>query len=356
MGTPWEGTGAVRAHGDHRENVEQRRAGRVSVRPADPARSVSTPLSASVGSAPVAVRPLAHPAGNAAVPPLGTSGAIIGPAVERVEDGAVGGHGGISNRACGRIKEKPTNHVEREFYAELRAGEHPALDGVAPHSHTARQVTAMDGHQGAGDDSTHVYVDNLTFGMNRPTILDIKVGASTASWHELLRSMSKAAALAKKLRMKATDRLTGSASRGYRAVGSSGLTGGRLATGRRTPRIVRDFAREPGVAEAMLPQLIRVREAARASGLAFVGASVLIAVDEAPPEGRPVPSVKVGLIDFAHTFGPRSAGAKRVEKYRERFDQGMDRLIADVRAAGAAGPAQPGAGAARREPTGAGGR
>ncbi|MGW3296341.1 inositol polyphosphate kinase family protein [Streptomyces xiamenensis] len=333
----------MRTHGDHRENAERRRTGRVSVPPADPARTAIMPAPASIGSPPVAVRPLPHPAGNAAVPPPGAGCPTIGPAVERVEDGAVGGHGGISNRAGGRIKEKPTNHVEREFYAELRAGAHPALDGVAPYSHTARQVTAMDGHRGAGDDSTHVYVDNLTFGMNRPTILDLKVGASTASWHELLRSMSKAAALVKKLRMKAADRLTGSARRGYRAVGSSGLTGGRLAIGRRTPRIVRGFCREPGVPEAMLPQLIRVREAARASGLAFVGASVLIAVDEAPPAGRPVPSVKVGLIDFAHTFGPRSAGAKRVEKYRQRFDQGMDRLIADVRAAGAAGRQQPGA-------------
>ncbi len=258
-----------------------------------------------------------------------------GPAVPRAE--VAGGHGGIATRAGGRIVEKPTNAVERAFYAALRAGRHPGLLGVLPRSYTAAEVRALDGRDGAGDDTTHVYLAHLTHGMTRPRVLDIKVGSATASRRELLTSMSRARARIKKTRLTLADRITGSATRGYRVVGSTGLwRGSRLAVGRASEEMVRGLSLEPGVYETLAAQLERIRAAAAGTGLAFLAASVLIAVDEDPYAADPARTVRTTLVDFAHTFGPDTQSPGQVAKYRDRFDAGLARLIEDVRAAGEA--------------------
>ncbi|WP_433891803.1 inositol polyphosphate kinase family protein [Streptomyces sp. CA-111067] len=297
-------------------------------------------------------------AGNAAVAQLaagGWRGGSAGPqmiqrvaragapgrTVQRVAEEGTGGHGGMEMRAEGRVIGKPTNEVERNFYGDMRAGKHPALEGVAPTSYTADQVQQMDGK--AGDDSTHIYIENLTHGMAKPKLLDIKVGESTASRHELLESMSKVDAWKKKMKLKVADFVTGSASRGYRAVGGTGLKGkSRRQIGQQSGKIVDDFAEESSLSAVLVEKLEHVRAAAKSSGLAFIAASVLIAVDEEPAEGSSAASAKLNLIDFAHTFGPERLGAEQVKKYQDRFDQGMAGLIAAVKAAGAAKAPQAG--------------
>ncbi|MFE3866446.1 inositol polyphosphate kinase family protein [Streptomyces goshikiensis] len=256
----------------------------------------------------------------------------------QTEEGAEsGGHGGIANRVGGRIKEKPTNDVERRFYADMRAGEYPALEGVVPNSYTAQQVQAMDGQHGKGNDSTHVYIDNLTFSMKMPRVLDIKLGKSTASKQELFTSMSKADAWIKKMKLKAADMVTGSSDRGYRAVAGTGLKGkSRRSIGRETEQILQRISEQPSIYDVLVEKLTQAREAARNSGLAFIAASVLIAVDEQPPEESQADPVKLSLIDFAHTFGPGRMGEAQVAKYRDRFDEGIGRLIEAVQAAGEA--------------------
>ncbi|WP_190145016.1 hypothetical protein [Streptomyces glebosus] len=52
-------------------------------------------------------------------------GGTPGEVVQRAEEEATGGHGGIKDRVGGKIKEKPTNDVERDFSAGMRAGKHP---------------------------------------------------------------------------------------------------------------------------------------------------------------------------------------------------------------------------------------
>ncbi|WP_395372804.1 inositol polyphosphate kinase family protein [Streptomyces tubercidicus] len=319
---------------------------------ARPATTSARPPAADADSVPAALLALQRTAGNAAVSRLvedgrrgGASGATgreavqrgaaPGEVVQRAQEEATGGHGGITDRAGGKIKEKPTNDVERGFYADMRAGKHPALDGVVPNSYTAEQVRTMDGEKGEGDDSTHIYIDNLTFGMKTPKVLDIKVGESTASKQELLTSMSKADAWKKKMKLKAADKVTGSADRGYRAVGGTGLKGSRRAIGRESEQIVQGFSPEPSVYDALVEKLTHVRAAAGDSGLAFIAASVLIAVDERPATESPAAAAKLNLIDFAHTFGSEQLSEEQVKKYRTRFDEGMARLITDVKAAGA---------------------
>ncbi|MEU8686687.1 inositol polyphosphate kinase family protein [Streptomyces sp. NPDC048611] len=314
------------------------------------ARSAATTArpSAEAESVPATMLALQRTAGNAAVSRLveegrrggapGARGGASGEVVQRAaEEEQTGGHGGIKDRAGGRIKEKPTNDVERGFYADMRAGRHPALEDVVPQSYTAPQVEAMDGQKGGGDDSTHIYIDNLTFGMKTPKVLDIKVGESTASKQELLTSMSHADAWKKKMKLKVADTVTGSADRGYRAVGGTGLKGkSRRAIGQESEQVVRGFSEDHSVYDTLVEQLTHVRTAAGKSGLAFIAASVLIAVDEQPAAESPAATAKLNLIDFAHTFGPEQLGKDQVEKYRARFDAGLARLIEDVKAAGAA--------------------
>lgn len=146
--------------------------------------------------------------------------------------------------------------------------------------------------------------------------------------------MSKADAWKKKMKLKVADKVTGSADRGYRAVGGTGLKGkSRRAIGRESEQIVQGISADPSVYDLLVEQLTQVRTAAENSGLAFIAASVLIAVDEQPAAESPAATAKLNLIDFAHTFGPEQLSEEQVKKYRTRFDKGMTRLIADVKAA-----------------------
>ncbi|WP_432142122.1 inositol polyphosphate kinase family protein [Streptomyces sp. bgisy084] len=341
---------ALHSHGDRRAIADDGRKRQAAARPA----TTTARPPADAGSDPAALLALQRTAGNTAVARLvedgrrggatdretvqrAAHGGAPGTVVQRAEEEETGGHGGIKDRVGGKIKEKPTNDVERGFYADMRAGKHPALEGVVPHSYTAEQVQTMDGEKGKGDDSTHIYIDNLTHDMKMPKVLDIKVGESTARKQELLMSMAKADAWKKKMKLKVADKVTGSADRGYRAVGGTGLKGkSRRTIGRESEQIVQGISADPSVYDLLVEQLTQVRTAAENSGLAFIAASVLIAVDEQPAAESPSATAKLNLIDFAHTFGPEQMGEDQVKKYRTRFDEGMARLIADVKAAGAA--------------------
>ncbi|MFK0120369.1 inositol polyphosphate kinase family protein [Streptomyces sp. NPDC090994] len=252
--------------------------------------------------------------------------------VQRAEEKATGGHGGINKRAGGSVLEKPTNEVERKFYSDMRAGKHAALEHVVPHSYSAADAKKMDSKT-EGSDETHIYIDNLTHGMNKPKLLDIKVGESTASKQELLLTMEKAAAAKKKAKLKLADAVTGSKSNDYRVVAGTGLGGNRLMNGMLSKHNIRKLSNDASVYDEMAQQLEQVRGAARASGLAFIAASVLIAVDQEPTDGNQAASAKLKLIDFAHTFGSSTMSEEQTEKYRQRFDKGLQSLIEDVRAA-----------------------
>lgn len=252
--------------------------------------------------------------------------------VQRAEEKATGGHGGIEKRAEGRVLEKPTNEVERNSYSDMRAGKHPDLKSVVPGSHTAGAVKEMDSATG-GSDESHIYIDNLTQGMNKPKLLDIKVGESTASKQELLLTMEKAAARKKKAKLKLADMLTGSKINDYRVVGGTGLGGNRLKNGMLSKQNIQKFSDEASVYDELIPQLEQAKLAAKNSGLAFIAASVLIAVDQEPTGGSQAATAKLNLIDFAHTFGTSTMSKEQTEKYRKRFDTGMQSLITDIGAA-----------------------
>ncbi|MBF8173943.1 inositol polyphosphate kinase family protein [Streptomyces olivaceus] len=280
---------------------------------------VDTARQGGASTVPGAVQRAVHPGANATP-------------VQRAEEKATGGHGGIKKRADGRILEKPTNDVERNFYSDMRAGKHPELNDVVPGSHTAGAVKEMDSETGGSDD-THIYIDNLTQGMNKPKLLDIKVGESTSSKQELLLTMEKADAVKKKAKLKLADVMTGSKANDYRVVGGTDLGDSRLKNGMLSKHNIGKFSNDASVYDELLPQLGQVRQAAKSSGLAFIAASVLIAVDQEPADGSQAATAKLNLIDFAHTFDTSTMSEEQTEKYRERFDKGMQSLIEDVKAA-----------------------
>jgi hypothetical protein len=258
------------------------------------------------------------------------SGRPAGMVVQRA-----GGHGGRRDRHGGRIVQKPTNEAEAKFYEQVRDGAHPGYEDIVPQSYSAYQVSQLD-HETGGNDSDHIYLANLTHGMSRPRMIDIKIGSATASKQELRQAMSNAAAFMKKMRLEAADVATGSSSRGYRVVSGPGDEGSsRAKVGYQSSKYIEQYSESATVYQELVIQLRHVRDVVRAGGLAHIAASVLIAVDEAPTAGQPVVRAdSVKLIDFAHTFGSEQVSERQLTKYRDRFDAGLTDLIHDMERSG----------------------
>jgi hypothetical protein len=250
-----------------------------------------------------------------------------------------GGHGGIQRRAGGQVLEKPTNQVESDFYQMVR--QLPADDPlrqVVPRSYTAAEVAHMEGRPaqpGGGGGDPRVYIENITHGMTDPHVLDIKIGAKTASKQELLRHLKASSAFLKKYKLKAADKVTGSASRGYRVVGGTGISGGRSGIGRNSETHLRGYANpDEGSVEHLAQQLHdqvqAIADAAAGSGRTYIGASVLMAVDRQPDS--PAGAVRATLIDFAHAFGPGDEGMSQAQydKYADNFNDGINNLTRDL--------------------------
>ncbi|WP_431955207.1 inositol polyphosphate kinase family protein [Actinacidiphila sp. bgisy167] len=261
-------------------------------------------------------------------------------AVSREASGAAsGGHGGIVKRAGGMVLQKPTNDVERNFYNRLR-GSGTGLERIAPRSFTAHDVWKLESEldpdhlvpardvEASGEDP-HIYIENITHGMVQPSLLDIKIGESTASQHELRRNLSPGGAWVKKRKLMVADVASGSARRGWRVVAGTKIQGSRMQIGRASSEHVADFAAPiHSLATELAAQLQNVRDAVAVSGYALVGASVLIAVDRAADD--PGQSVRVKLIDFAHSFTAVDLGPQQYEKYTERFLHGLDNVITEI--------------------------
>jgi hypothetical protein len=257
-----------------------------------------------------------------------------------------GGHGGITTRAGGQVLEKPTNQIESDFYQMVR--QLPADDPlrqVVPHSYTGAEVAHMEGRPapaadqrppGGGSGDSRIYIENITHGMTDPHLLDIKIGARTASRTELERNLTTLAAQIKKLKIKAVDKATGSSSRGYRVVGGTGISGsgaiGRAVVGRESDTHIRGYtAPEEGSVQDLAHQLqqkvLEIADAVGRSGQTAIAASVLMAVDR-HPGGAGQDSVRAKLIDFAHAFGPGDEGMSQdqFDKYNDNFDEGIRNL------------------------------
>ncbi|MBR7827885.1 inositol polyphosphate kinase family protein [Actinospica sp. MGRD01-02] len=255
-----------------------------------------------------------------------------------------GGHGGIQKRVDGQVLEKETNAVEVGFYTMVRQlpEGHP-LKLVVPHSYEADDVARMEGREPEPPTSgSRIFIDDLTYGMREPTLLDVKIGSRTASRHELLRHLSASTAWLKKNKLKLADQVTGSSSRGYRVVGGTGLEGSRREIGRDSVAHMRTYVEEGSVealAGLLRDRILAIGAAAEKSGYAFVAASVLMAVDRQPTDASRAVDVK--LIDFAHTFRPGDPGTDldQYAKYAANFRDGINALVDDLSeiAAGRAG-------------------
>ncbi|MEU5431582.1 inositol polyphosphate kinase family protein [Streptomyces olivoreticuli] len=254
----------------------------------------------------------------------------IPPRQQQSQAHQVAGHGGIKSLQGGRILQKPTNAREYRLYALMRGGE--ALQGLAAVSPTS--YSEHDPQLGlAGEEAkgVHVFLENMTHGMKSPKILDIKIGFRAASKNELLthEGATPAAARWKKARLTAADVFSTSASLGFGVVGGTGVSGTRISRGRDSIQHLREYSSDSQVYGAIRKGLERIREAVREEWMAPLGASVLIAFDEA--SDNRASSVKVKLIDLAHTFGVEEGlTQEQVTKYQDRFILGISSLISTI--------------------------
>nr|WP_274919573.1 inositol polyphosphate kinase family protein [Streptomyces sp. WZ-12] len=125
------------------------------------------------------------------------------------------------------------------------------------------------------------------------------------------------------------DVLSTSASLGFGVVGRTGVSGTRISRGRDSIQHLREYSSDFEVYAAIRRGLERIREAVREEWMAPLGASVLIAFDEA--SDNRASSVNVKLIDLAHTFGIREGlTQEQVTKYQDRFILGISNLISTI--------------------------
>ncbi|MGC3030344.1 inositol polyphosphate kinase family protein [Burkholderia sp. DN3021] len=167
--------------------------------------------------------------------------------------------------------------------------------------------------------------------------LDIKIGASTVSRTELIRSGStRLQAMSKKARLTTADLLRRSRSlvgddRGYtlagRTIGGIALDAksSRNSVGRSSESRIREMLDcSPDTrwqnAQHLLGQLKTIRQTMIELPLTFVASSVLISIDKRNPENS-----VARLIDLAHPVLPSENDD--YEKVNRRFENGLNKLI-----------------------------
>ncbi|HET6358871.1 inositol polyphosphate kinase family protein [Streptomyces sp.] len=239
-------------------------------------------------------------------------------------EGQVAGHGGIE-ALPGGVLRKPTNQVERGLFAAMRTGGLSELASVTPKSY-GEDAPQLIGSSQEGRESS-IFIENLTHNMLRPKILDVKIGHRAASRRELLKhgGLDPWGAWWKKMRLTLADLATTSGWLGYGVVGGTGVMGTRIEKGIRSGQHLEGFSGRWDVYKALEHRLEEIRSAVRKSCMAPLGASVLIAVDEG--DSDPASTVRVKLIDLAHTFGPELLGEEARDKYQRRFEEGVSNLI-----------------------------
>ncbi|MFF7581163.1 inositol polyphosphate kinase family protein [Streptomyces sp. NPDC008061] len=253
---------------------------------------------------------------------------------------SVGGHGGIISRAGGAIFQKPTNETERRFYEGMRDSGNE-LERIIAKSFTVDDVLTLESQISGGqiyaakevergDASTDVFIENIASDFQEPVLLDIKIGESTASRSELLRHLGKMEAWQKKTKMKVADTVSGSSARGWRIASGSGIYRNLAQIGKNPINQLQDFI---GFSESVASQIEKalreVRDVVARSDYAFVGSSVLVAVDRAGNDIQG--SARVKLIDFAHAFTSEDLGTEQSQKYQIQFLKGIDNLIVEFR-------------------------
>jgi hypothetical protein len=183
---------------------------------------------------------------------------------------------------------------------------------------------------------------DITSGMNDPRVLDVKIGASTASRHELMRKLRGGSAWLKKKRSQAVDWSTGSSTRGYRVVGGTGLEGGHAAEiGRNSKTHLRTYVESlaahdspegsvEDLAAALRDKVREIGDTAERTGDAFVGASVVMAVDRRPGGSGDAAQVKLANVEHAFKVDDPGMSAEQHAKYAANFRAGIDSLAREL--------------------------
>ncbi|HEY6925525.1 MAG TPA: inositol polyphosphate kinase family protein [Steroidobacteraceae bacterium] len=212
--------------------------------------------------------------------------------------------------------EDITHGIKTPATMETSLGEGPALEGPALETHGVEEHDIEE---------NPVQAPTADGQVAKASLMDVKVGGSTASRKELMHGgMSTTQAWIKKQKMDIADHVTKSAERGYRVIAASGETDNRTALARQEPRGVfgRFFANDPQRLHSAGGKLEQLQQAVDQGSHTFIGSSVLFCHDKADPQKEP----RMLLIDFGHTHARGAVQGLNDDKYQGHFSTGLRNL------------------------------
>lgn len=228
-----------------------------------------------------------------------------------------GGHGGIVFNANGTL-DKPTNPVEVQFLQTV-FGVGPlgnvVYNAYQPFAQLAPWLPSYYGWGIVNGDPV-VRLGNIAHGLVNPLLMDVKIGARTASKRELVHSGSSAwHAFWKKRKMSMADWWLESEARGFRIIHYTNGPADRTATARADPRVaIAAIFNNNNLRQAARGQITNLAQAVLNTDAFFVASSLLFATDGA--------QVRMKLIDFGHSH-VGGAGQTNTLKYQQQFVAGL---------------------------------
>lgn len=244
---------------------------------------------------------------------------------------------------------KETNKTEGRFYQQLN-DQNTGLLAFLPQCTSVEYSQKQLKHKKRKQARAKVTLEDLRQGFKEPLIYDIKLGIKTVSAKELRVSGSGRSEIVRKdLRLHVADKVSSSAHRGYRFVGSSASQDSRIHLGTNPDEMIEHISVRLSREDLLLVvgELERLRSylgTKEGRGFEFIGASVLIVAESNAEALASVSKVKprVKIIDFAHSNLVRPNGLMldngvlhtrtRKKLYQKGFIFGLTNLIADLQA------------------------
>lgn len=228
----------------------------------------------------------------------------------------VGGHhGAFQKMDNGKTLIKKTSKNELAFYEKAFARNLP-ICRFMPHYYGK----ISDPHSAA----PQIKMENLSAGMDKPVIIDIKIGLHTSSYTELVKNgMSRRRALTKTIIMRLSDKISSSRDLGFRVVSHSKSHKSAAQFGLMNPK---DLLREikpksqklRQEINAQIDELLKFVQSQEFSIYSLIGVSVLLVFDESVSPAL----FNLKLIDFAHS-NIGGLDDERMLKHTEQFRYGM---------------------------------
>ena len=186
------------------------------------------------------------------------------------------------------------------------------------------------------NNDSYVIIENLKYGLEKPIVIDLKIGRKTANKEMLILNKTKKNIKQKLLKHYLIDKKTISNKYGYRAEGmDSDVKIDRSSLQKIVPENLfniyfsKDF--DNNALLSIINQLEKYYERISRkefNSIVMVGSSILILYDEKKPS-----NARVKIIDFANSYNYKDES--KINKYNMKFikyyRQGIKRLIYDLK-------------------------